>query len=268
VGATENIIMAGVLAKGKTIIRNPALEPEVIDLANMLQSMGANIQGLGSKEIVIEGVKELKEVSYRPIPDRIEAGTYMVAAAITGGKIKLTNVIPSHLAMFIEKMRVAGAHIEVGDGFLTVQGADEINPVNIETAGYPAFPTDLQAQFMSLMLISSGTSCIKETVFENRFMHALELKRFGADILIEGGSVFVKGVPKLCGATVMATDLRASVSLILAALTIPEESVISRVYHLDRGYEGFEEKLRSCGADIVRINHDNEKGNQSMSGAV
>ncbi|HEX9137755.1 MAG TPA: UDP-N-acetylglucosamine 1-carboxyvinyltransferase [Nitrospirota bacterium] len=253
VTGTENILMAAVLAKGETMIENAAREPEVIDLANALMQMGAKIEGAGTDIIRIQGVESLTPMSYTVMPDRIETGTFVIAAAITGGTLTIKNCFPGHLDAVLSKVAEAGAEIKTDDGTIRVNGQLRIKPVDIKTLEYPGFPTDMQAQFMSLMALAEGTSVINETIFENRFTHVAELRRMGANIQTEGRSAIVKGVPKLSAAPVMATDLRASASLILAGLAAEGQTVISRIYHLDRGYEHIEEKLSVLGADIKRV---------------
>jgi len=253
VTGTENIMMAAVLAQGETVIENAAREPEVVDLANALIQMGARIEGTGTDIIRIQGVDALKPMDYTVMPDRIETGTFVIAAAITRGSILIKNCFPGHLDAVLAKVREAGAEIMNIDGDIRVTGQSVINPVNINTLEYPGFPTDMQAQFMSLMALAKGTSVINETIFENRFTHVAELRRMGADIQTEGRSAIVKGVPGLSAAPVMATDLRASASLILAGLAAEGQTVVSRIYHLDRGYEHIEEKLSALGADIKRV---------------
>ena len=254
VGATENIIMASTLAKGTTIIKNAAREPEIIDLCSCINSMGGKIDGMGTSTIIIEGVDSLKSTSHRVLGDRIEMGTFMLAPAIAGGKIKIKGCNTEYLNSFIEKLIQTGVNIQKEKNEVTVsRNCDYLKPINVITKPFPGFPTDLQAQMMALTCISDGISTFEEKIFENRFMHAPELIRMGADIEVQGGIAKVTGVKKLKGAPVMATDLRASVSLILAGLASSGETVISRVYHLDRGYENIEEKLSNCGADIKRI---------------
>jgi len=253
VGATENLMMAGTLAEGTTIIENAAKEPEIEELATVLNKMGARIDGAGSGIVTIEGVGGLHGVSHRVVPDRIEAGTFMVAAALTGGDIAVRGARPDHLDAFVLKLKEAGVGVAVAADEIRVKGAIKPKSVDITTLPYPGFPTDLQAQMMVLMSVSAGVSVITETIFENRFMHALELSRMGADIRLEGNRAVVKGVGSLSGAPVMATDLRASVSLVLAGLVAKGQTEISRVYHLDRGYEHIERKLSRLGADIQRI---------------
>ena len=253
VTGTENLMMAAVLADGVTILRNTAREPEVIALADVLNQMGAEIKGAGTSVITIHGVPRLAPVSAEVIPDRIETGTFMVAAALTKGDITIVNCRPDHLEGVINKLEQTGTVITTGDGSIQVKGVDEILSVDVKTVPYPGFPTDMQAQFMVLMSIANGLSIISETIFENRFMHVSELKRMGADITLSGNSAMVKGVPRLSGAPVMATDLRASVSLILAGLVAEGETEVSRVYHLDRGYEAIEKKFERLGARIKRV---------------
>ena len=252
VTGTENILMAACLADGVTVLRNAAREPEVTALADYLNLMGARIEGAGSSEISIHGVKELVPAGCMVIPDRIEAGTYLVAAAITGGRLKLNGCRPDHLEAVLQKLREAGVSIDVDGDAIEARGKTRIHSVNIKTQPFPAFPTDMQAQFMALMTLGSGVSLISEQIFENRFMHVLELKRMGADIELDGRVAAVRGVKKLSGAPVMATDLRASASLVLGALAAEGVSEITRIYHLDRGYEAIEKKLSSVGAKIIR----------------
>ena len=253
VGATENIIMAASLAKGKTIIRNAALEPEIDDLICALVKMGANINRLNSNTIEILGVNYLKGFVHNVMPDRIEAGTYAMAAVITSGKIKLLNAEEKYLKNVLSYLKKAGALIRTYSDSIEIEGPNKIKNVNIKTEVYPGFPTDLQAQAMAVMSIANGKSIIEESIFENRFMHIAELVRFGADIRIKGVKAYINGCDILNGAQVMATDLRASSSLILAGLKAEGETIISRVYHLDRGYENLEQKLSLCGARIKRI---------------
>ena len=253
VGGTEQLLMAAATAQGETILENAAREPEIVDLADILTKMGARIEGAGTDTIRIIGVEQLTPAKHSVMPDRIEAGTFMVAAAITGGDIKIRNMRLDHLDALAFKLQDAGVEITNKDNVVRVKGPKKIRSVNIKTRPYPGFPTDMQAQFMALMCIAEGASVISENIFENRFMHVSELLRFGADIIAEGNSATVKGVKKLSGAPVMATDLRASASLILAALAADSQSEISRIYHLDRGYESIEKKLAALGADIVRV---------------
>ena len=253
VGGTENILMAAALAKGTTRLENAAKEPEVVNLADTLEAMGAKIKGAGTDVITIEGVEGLRPCEVSLIPDRIEAGTFLIAAAVTGGDVVLEGCDTNHLDALILKLRETGITVEPVDGGLRVRGAPEIRSADVKTLPYPGFPTDLQAQIMAYLCVGSGLSVITETVFENRFMHVSELMRMGADITIQGGSAVVRGVPALNGAQTMATDLRASASLILAALVARGETEISRVYHIDRGYENIEKKFSALGADIKRV---------------
>jgi UDP-N-acetylglucosamine 1-carboxyvinyltransferase len=253
VTGTENLMMAATLASGTTVIENAAREPEVTDLANCLVAMGARISGAGTGVITVEGVDRLHGARYEVMPDRIETGTFLVAAAATGGKVRLTGARPDILDAVLEKLREAGAHIETGEDWIALTTNGAVNSISLRTAPYPAFPTDMQAQFMALNSIARGTSLVTETIFENRFMHVQELKRLGADIEVEGNTAVVKGVSHLDGATVMATDLRASASLVLAGLIARGATTVDRVYHLDRGYERIEEKLSRLGARIRRI---------------
>jgi len=252
VTGTENLMMAAVLADGVTIIENAACEPEVSDLAESLKKMGAKIDGAGKDLITIEGVDSLRPVNHTVIPDRIEAGTFMVATAITDGDVVIRDCIPGHIEALINKMREAGIEITEVDGGLRVKGLKRPKAVDIKTMPYPGFPTDMQAQMMALMTIADGISIITETIFENRFMHVAELRRMGADIKIEGNTAIVKGIPYLSGAPLMATDLRASASLIIAGLAAKGKTILSRAYHIDRGYERIEEKLSALGAKIKR----------------
>ncbi|MFH1994101.1 MAG: UDP-N-acetylglucosamine 1-carboxyvinyltransferase [Nitrospinota bacterium] len=253
VTGTENIMMAAVLAEGETAIENAAKEPEIGCLANMLRSMGAKIEGDGTDTIKIQGVSSLSGCRHTIIPDRIETGTFMVAAAITGGELLLKDTVPQHSEALIVKLRELGVEVEEKGSSILVRGNGEHRSVDISTSPYPGFPTDMQAQFMALLTTAQGSAVVTENVFENRFMHVAEMKRMGADIKVKGKSAFVKGVKELSGAPLMATDLRASASLILAALAANGESTISRVYHLDRGYEKIEEKLLRVGANIERL---------------
>jgi len=253
VTGTENLMMAAVLAEGVTVLRNVAREPEVVSLADVLIKMGAKIKGAGTSVIIIEGVSILKPVSVSIIPDRIEAGTFMVSAALTRGDVTILNCEPDHLEAVIHKLKLSGAQVTIEDKSIRVKGSDEIASVDLKTLPYPGFPTDMQAQFMVLMSVAKGFSIISETIFENRFIHVSELKRMGADIKISGNTAMITGVPGLSGAPVMATDLRASASLILAGLAAAGTSEISRVYHLDRGYESIEEKFAKLGAAIKRV---------------
>lgn len=252
VTGTENLMMAAALAEGTTVLKNAAMEPEVVALAEYLTHMGAHIEGAGTAQITIEGVKDLRPSTFRVIPDRIEAGTYLVAAGITGGHLKLTSCRPDHLDAVIQKLEAAGLSISSKGDTLEAKANGAILSIGAKTRPYPGFPTDMQAQFMSLMALGNGVSLITEQIFENRFMHVLELKRMGADIELEGRSAMVRGVKRLSGAPVMATDLRASASLVLAALAAEGHTEISRIYHLDRGYEAIEKKLAAVGARIWR----------------
>jgi UDP-N-acetylglucosamine 1-carboxyvinyltransferase len=253
VTGTENVMMAAATAEGQTVIRNAAKEPEIPDLADMLRNMGARIEGDGTDTIVIQGVKELSAAAHTVIPDRIEAGTFLIAGAITRGDISIETCRPEHLDALIEKLESAGAEIEKANDVVKIKGPDQIESVDIKTMPFPGFATDLQAQFMSLMCIAKGWSMIKETVFENRFIHVDELRRMGADIEINGNQALVKGKDRLLSAPVMATDLRASASLILAGLVAEGgRTEVHRIYHLDRGYEAMEEKFRGLGASIWR----------------
>jgi UDP-N-acetylglucosamine 1-carboxyvinyltransferase len=253
VTGTENLMMAACLAEGTSVIENAAREPEVVDLANCLKAMGANIEGAGSDTITIEGVSALTGATHRIMPDRIETGTFLVAAAATGGSVRLRDTHASILDAVVDKLREAGATITADDDSIALEMDGPPRSVNLRTSPYPAFPTDMQAQFMALDCIARGTSVLTETIFENRFMHALELQRLGADIEISGNTAVVKGVAQLDGATVMATDLRASASLVIAGLVARGETVVERIYHLDRGYECIEEKLSQLGARIKRV---------------
>lgn len=254
VGATENILMAATLAAGETVIENAAREPEITDLAECLIAMGAKISGLGTDRLVVQGVARLGGATHAVMPDRIEAGSYAVAAAITGGRITLTNARADIMASTLETLRAAGAMVEKAEGRITVaRDAGPLRGVDIVTQPFPGFPTDMQAQFMALMALSDGASMITETIFENRFMHVPELARMGADITVHGSSAMIRGVRQLTGAPVMATDLRASMGLVLAGLAATGATTVNRVYHLDRGYERLEEKLKACGADVERI---------------
>jgi len=253
VGGTENLMMAASLAKGTTVLENSACEPEIVELAEALNNMGARIEGAGTDSITIEGVEELSPMTHAVMPDRIEAGTFMVAAAITRGDVLVHGAVSNHLEALIIKLREAGVEISKEAEGLRVKGPRRITSVDIKTRPHPGFPTDMQAQFMALMTLGEDTSVITENVFENRFMHVCELQRMGADIAIEGRTATVKGVKKLLGAPVMATDLRASASLVLAGLAAENTTTVSRIYHLDRGYEGIEQKLKQLGADIERV---------------
>jgi UDP-N-acetylglucosamine 1-carboxyvinyltransferase len=246
-------MMAAALADGVTVIENAACEPEVVDLAAALVSMGADIQGAGTGVIRIKGVKKLQPLDYKIIPDRIEAGTFIVAAGITRGNVRIRGCNPGHMDAIIDKLRQSGIQIDHDSDSLTVKGPDRLVPADVSTVPYPGFPTDMQAQFMALMAVSDGASQISEHIFENRFMHVAELRRMGADIKVDDSTATVRGVEALKGAPVMATDLRASASLVLAGLAAEGTTVVDRVYHLDRGYERIEEKLQSLGANIRRM---------------
>jgi UDP-N-acetylglucosamine 1-carboxyvinyltransferase len=254
VTGTENIMMAACLAEGTTTLRNVAKEPEIEDLANFLNSMGANIQGAGTDEIIIQGVESLGGTDFHIPSDRIEAGTYLVAGALTGGNIKINDINPEKLKIVLEKIRLTGADIKSTDNSIHLtMNIDRPRPVDIETSPFPGFPTDMQAQFSVLNALADGKSIIKENVFENRFMHILELNRMGCDISVSGNLANINGVSSISGAPVMATDLRASASLILAGLCASGETIVDRIYHIDRGYERIEEKLRYLGAEITRL---------------
>ena len=254
VTGTENIMMAATLAEGKTILTNVAREPEIVDLAEMLNSMGARIEGAGSDKIIIEGVESLTKTTFEIPADRIEAGTYLAAATVTKGDVTIEGINPNRLMKVIDKLKNTGAKINFGKNFISISMKNDVPyPVDITTAPFPEFPTDMQAQFSVINAISNGTSNIYETVFENRFMHILELNRMGCDISVSGNHAVIKGVKSLYGAEVMATDLRASASLILAGLCAKGETVVDRIYHIDRGYERIEEKLNYLGANIVRL---------------
>ena len=253
VTGTENLMMAAALAEGVTTLRNAAREPEIVALAEVLNRMGAKIEGAGTSVIRIHGADELKPTKFTIIPDRIEAGTFMVAAALTRGKITLRNCEPAHLEACIHKLRLTGANVHAEDKDITVTGNREINSVDVKTQPYPGFPTDMQAQFMVLMSVAKGLSVIAETIFENRFIHVSELQRMGADIQCTGNTAVVRGVPELWSAPVMATDLRASASLILAGLVAKGVTEVNRVYHLDRGYQAIEKKFAHLGAAIQRV---------------
>ena len=254
VTGTENIMMAAALAKGRSVLENAAREPEVVDLANCLIAMGAKIQGAGTDTITIDGVERLHGARYSVMPDRIETGTYLVAAAATGGKVKLKDTDPTILEAVLAKLQEAGAEITTGDDWIALDmHGKRPKAVNLRTAPYPAFPTDMQAQFIALNAIAEGTGTVIETIFENRFMHVYEMSRMGAHVQIEGNTAIVTGVPALKAAPVMATDLRASASLVIAALVADGDTLIDRIYHIDRGYECIEEKLQLLGAKIRRV---------------
>jgi len=253
VTGTENLLMAAVLAEGQTVLENAATEPEVVDLANLLIAMGAKITGHGTDQIVIEGVARLHGAEYSVIPDRIEAGTFLCAVAATGGDITLRNVVPEHLGATLDKLREAGLQIDTGTDWVRARMSQRPRAVGVRTSEYPGFATDMQAQFMALNTVADGTAVIVENIFENRFMHVQELTRLGADINIDGHTAVVIGVPRLSGANVMATDLRASAGLVIAGLAAEGTTVVERIYHLDRGYDQMEVKLQALGARIERI---------------
>ncbi len=254
VTGTENLMMAATLAEGETVLENSAREPEVVDVADFLNSMGARISGAGTSTIRIEGVPEVGGTDYTVLPDRIEAGTYLVAAAMTGGRIRLNGAAPDHLEAVIAKLQEAGAEIEIGDGWIEIDmHGRRPQAVDIRTSPYPGFPTDMQAQICAMNSMAEGVGTITETIFENRFQHVLELQRMGADIQIEGHTAVCRGAEKLTAAPVMATDLRASAGLVLAGLAAEGDTLVDRIYHVDRGYERIEEKLRQLGADIRRV---------------
>ena len=250
VTGTENLMMAACLADGETVIENAAREPEVVDLANCLTAMGARIAGAGTDVIRIQGVERLRGARHRIMPDRIETGTYLCAAAAAGGNIRLTGTSAGYLDVVIDKLTEAGCAIEIEPGAIRLSAPPRLRSVSVRTEPYPAFPTDMQAQFMAINAVADGTAVIRETIFENRFMHAVELIRLGADIKIDGNTAFVKGVAKLDGAAVMATDLRASAGLVIAGLAAQGETLVDRIYHLDRGYEKLEQKLSTLGARV------------------
>ena len=253
VGGTENLLMAATLAEGTTILENCAIEPEVVDLAECLVKMGAKISGIGTATMTIEGVKELHGCEHSVVPDRIEAGTFLCAVAMTGGKVVLRNAAPKTMEVVLNKLTEAGAIIEAGDNWISIDMQQRPKAVDIRTVVHPGFPTDMQAQFMAMNAIAEGSSRVVETIFENRFMHVPELNRMGADITTEGNTAYIKGVEKLSGAVVMATDLRASASLVMAGLVAEGETIVERIYHLDRGYEYIEKKLGGVGAKIERV---------------
>ena len=253
VTGTENLMLAATLAEGTTLIENAAREPEVVDLARCLVAMGAKIEGAGGDVIRIDGVRSLGGAEHRVMPDRIETGTYLAAVTATGGKVRLLDAAPETLDATLEKLREAGATIRARDRQIEIEASGRPNSVSVRTAPYPGFATDMQAQFMALAAIGNGTAVITETIFENRFMHALELQRLGAQIAIQGNTAVVSGVPRLQGATVMATDLRASAGLVIAGLVADGETTVDRIYHLDRGYEALETKLGALGARIERV---------------
>ena len=253
VTGTENLMMAAVLADGETVIENAAREPEVVDLARALVAMGARIDGAGTDRIVVHGVAQLHGAEYPVMPDRIEAGTFLCAVAATGGELTLTRVMPDSMDATLDKLREAGAQIETGADFIRLSMFRRPKSVNMRTAPYPGFATDMQAQIMAMNAVAEGTGVITETIFENRFMHVLEMQRLGADITAEGNTAVVRGVERLSGAAVMATDLRASAGLVIAGLVAEGETLVDRIYHLDRGYERMERKLASVGARIERV---------------
>ncbi len=253
VTGTENVMMAACLAEGETVIRNAACEPEVSDLAEMLVSMGASIEGAGTPSVRVVGTDRLRGTRHAVIPDRIEAGTYLAACAIAGGEIEIQRCVPAHLRAVIDKFRETDVRIEEGPANLRVRAPRQVRAADVRTLPYPGFPTDMQAQYMALMTQASGASTISETIFENRFMHVAELQRMGADVKVDGRTAVVRGPTPLSGARLMATDLRASASLVLAALAAQGETIVDRVYHLDRGYHRIDEKLRGLGADIERL---------------
>ena len=253
VTGTENLMMAAVLAEGETVLENAAREPEVVDLANCLIAMGARISGAGTDRIVINGIDRLHGATHSIMPDRIETGSYLCAAAATGGEVRLTQTACDYLDAVIDKLREAGCEVACGSNEITLKAPARLKAVSLRTEPYPAFPTDMQAQFMAINCVAEGTAVIRETIFENRFMHAVELIRLGANIRIDGNNAVVTGVPRLDGATVMATDLRASASLVIAGLVAQGETLIERIYHLDRGYERIEEKLSRLGAKVRRV---------------
>ncbi|MFT4103316.1 MAG: UDP-N-acetylglucosamine 1-carboxyvinyltransferase [Burkholderiaceae bacterium] len=252
VTGTENLMMAAVLADGRTVIENAAREPEVVDLARLLQAMGARIDGVGTETLVIDGVSSLRGARHRVMPDRIEAGTFLCAAAATRGQVRLTDADPASMGVTLDKLREAGASIDVDGETITLAMTQRPRAISLRTAPFPGFATDMQAQFMALNCVADGTGVITETIFENRFMHVLELQRLGADITVEGHTAVVKGIERLSGATVMATDLRASAGLVIAGLVADGTTIVDRIYHLDRGYDGMETKLAAVGANIRR----------------
>ena len=253
VGGTENLLMAATLAEGTTVLENCAVEPEVVDLAECLVKMGAKISGIGTPVMTVEGVKELHGAEHSVVPDRIEAGTFLCAVAMAGGKVRLNNAAPHTMGAVLDKLREAGAQISIGDDWIGIDMPGRPKAVVIKTAPHPGFPTDMQAQFMAMNAVAEGSATVTENIFENRFMHVPELNRMGADIEAEGNTAIVRGVAKLSGASVMATDLRASASLVIAGLVADGETIVDRIYHLDRGYEHIETKLRGVGANIERV---------------
>jgi UDP-N-acetylglucosamine 1-carboxyvinyltransferase len=253
VTGTENLMMAACLAEGRTVLHNCAMEPEIVDLATLLSSMGARISGAGTERIEVTGVEALRGATHAVIPDRVEAGTFLAAGVISRGRVRVTGCNPEHLASLLDSLERCGVPVRTGPDWIAVEPGDALWARNVVTSPYPGFPTDLQAQYMALMTQATGAAVITESIFENRFMHAGELRRMGADITLEGRTAIVRGPTRLSGAPLMATDLRASASLLLAALAAEGESTIARVYHIDRGYERIEEKLRALGADVERI---------------
>ena len=253
VGGTENLLMAATLAEGTTVLENCAMEPEVVDLANCLVKMGAKIQGIGTPTMTVEGVAELHGAEHSVVPDRIEAGTFLCAVAMTGGQVRLQNAAPKTMKAVLDKLVEAGAEIQTGENWIDIKMTQRPKAVDVRTVPHPGFPTDMQAQFMAMNAVAEGSSRMVETIFENRFMHVLELNRMGAHISAEGNTALVKGVEQLSGATVMATDLRASASLVIAGLVADGDTIVERIYHLDRGYEHIEEKLGKVGAKIERL---------------
>ena len=253
VGGTENLLMAATLADGTTVLENCAVEPEVVDLAECLVKMGAKISGIGTPVMTVEGVKELHGAEHSVVPDRIEAGTFLCAVAMAGGKVRLNHAAPHTMGAVLDKLREAGAQISTGDDWIGIDMPGRPKAVVIKTAPHPGFPTDMQAQFMAMNAVAEGSATVTENIFENRFMHVPELNRMGADIEAEGNTAIVRGVAKLSGASVMATDLRASASLVIAGLVADGETIVDRIYHLDRGYEHIETKLRGVGANIERV---------------
>ena len=253
VGGTENLLMAATLAEGTTVLENCAVEPEVVDLAECLVKMGAKISGIGTPVMTVEGVKELHGAEHSVVPDRIEAGTFLCAVAMAGGKVRLNHAAPHTMGAVLDKLREAGAQISTGDDWIGIDMPGRPKAVVIKTAPHPGFPTDMQAQFMAMNAVAEGSATVTENIFENRFMHVPELNRMGADIEAEGNTAIVRGVAKLSGASVMATDLRASASLVIAGLVADGETIVDRIYHLDRGYEPIETNLRGVGANIERV---------------
>lgn len=258
VGATEHTMLAAVLARGETLIEGAACEPEIVDLADCLNAMGAKIEGAGTSTVRIQGVSHLGGATHRVLPDRIEAGTYAVAAAMAGGEVKLTGARPDHFLPLLDRLRASGVHVETSDDAVTVRRktGERLVAVDVETQPFPGFATDLQAQFMALMTVARGESVIRETIFENRFIHAAELARMGADISVHGGEAHVYGVDGLTGAEVVASDVRAGVSLVIAGLAARGRTLVEGVHHLDRGFERLEEKLSACGADVRRVSDE------------